>query len=108
MKNEIEILISEFHKINTRLAGLTEAVLSGFIAGRLLHARFLNTLSMLEQMGSRKIMATQYRPDVDQSTFKHLAEEERHLFLFRRLAEREAGRPLVYRWCLPLRGTALT
>jgi hypothetical protein len=96
MKNEVENLFSEFQKVNGHLVSLTEAVLSGFIADRHLHARFLNTLSMLEQMGSHKIMATQYRPDIDQSTLKHLAEEARHAFFFRRLAEREAGRPLVY------------
>lgn len=52
MKNEIENLISEFQKANGHLVSLTEAALSGFIADRHLHARFLNTLSMLEQRGS--------------------------------------------------------
>ena len=55
-----------------------------------LHADFLNTLSMLEHMGSHKIMATQHGPMIDQATLKHLAEEARHAFFFKRQAEREA------------------
>lgn len=96
MKNEVEILETEFEKANRRFAGPTEVMLSCFIADRFLHARFLNTLSMLEQMGSHKIMATQYSPHIDQPTLKHLAEEARHAFFFRRLAELEAGRPLIF------------
>ncbi len=56
------------------------------------HARFLNTLSLLEHIGSRKIMATQHEPRQD--TLKHLAEEARHAFFFKRAAEKIAGRPV--------------
>ena len=54
-------------------------------------ARFLNTLAMLEHMGSYKIMRTQHGAAIDQPTLKHLAEESRHAFFFKRAAEREAG-----------------
>lgn len=60
-----------------------------------LHARFLNTLSLMEHIGSRKIMATQKEPQHD--TLKHLAEEARHAFFFKRAAEKVAGRAVDYR-----------
>lgn len=57
------------------------------------HAKFLNMLSMLEHMGSRKIMVSQMnRHDVlDQDTLQHLAEEARHAYFFKRHAERVNG-----------------
>jgi hypothetical protein len=69
-------------------------MLSSIICDRTLHARFINTLSLLENMGTHKIMATQYGPAIDQSTLKHLAEVARHAYFFKRLAEREAGHSL--------------
>ena len=50
-------------------------------------------LSMLEHMGSRKIMVSQMgRGDVlDQDTLQHLAEEARHAYFFKRHAERVNG-----------------
>jgi len=55
----------------------------------------MNTLSMLEHMGSHKIMATQHGPDIDLPTLKHVAEETRHAFFFKRHANREAGRDMA-------------
>jgi hypothetical protein len=57
------------------------------------HARFLNMLSMLEHMGSRKIMVSQmnYQESLTEDTLKHLAEEARHAYFFKRQAERIAG-----------------
>lgn len=62
------------------------------------HARFLNTLSLLEHAGSRKIMLSQSRPgaSLDHETLKHLAEETRHAYFFRRAAEAVARRKLDY------------
>ena len=61
-----------------------------------LHARFLNMLSLLEHIGSRKIMASQSPNDPGRDTLKHLAEETRHAFFFKRAAEKTAGRELDY------------
>lgn len=55
------------------------------------HARFLNMLSLLEHMGSRKIMLSQHYQTLNQDTLKHLAEEARHAFFFKRQAEKIAG-----------------
>ncbi len=58
------------------------------------HARFMNMLSMLEHMGSRKIMISQMNRTLTEDSLKHLAEEARHAYFFKRQAERAAGRAL--------------
>ncbi|MCE7886974.1 MAG: hypothetical protein DYH13_05660 [Alphaproteobacteria bacterium PRO2] len=58
------------------------------------HARFMNMLSMLEHMGSRKIMVSQMNRTLTEDTLKHLAEEARHAYFFKRQAERIAGKAL--------------
>lgn len=57
------------------------------------HARFMNMLSMLEHMGSRKIMVSQMdrMGELDLDTLQHLSEEARHAFFFKRQAERIYG-----------------
>jgi hypothetical protein len=60
------------------------------------HARFLNTLSLLEHIGSRKIMVSQTRGPLSCEVLKHLSEEARHAFFFKRLAEKVAGRVLDF------------
>jgi hypothetical protein len=95
MSSELEMLVAAFERDNAVLVAPTAAMLAGFIADRPTHARFMNTLSMLEHMGSHKIMATQHGPAIDQPTLKHLAEETRHAFFFKRHANREAGRDMT-------------
>ncbi len=60
------------------------------------HAKFMNMLSLLEHMGSRKIMVSQMNrhETMDLDTLQHLAEEARHAFFFKRQAERMAGHAL--------------
>jgi hypothetical protein len=60
------------------------------------HARFLNTLSLMEHIGSRKIMASQTRGPLGQEILKHLAEETRHAYFFKRAAESLARRSLEF------------
>ncbi len=78
------------------LAATVRSRLTAFCAQPLMHARFLNTLSLLEHIGSRKIMASQGRAAWDSGMLKHMAEETRHAFFFKRLAEKLARRPLDY------------
>lgn len=59
------------------------------------HARLLNTLSLMEHIGSRKILLSQGETP-DESVLKHLSEETRHAHFFRRAAEKAAGRRLAY------------
>ncbi len=60
------------------------------------HALFMNMLSMLEHIGSRKIMLSQMdkHDTLDQDTLQHLSEEARHAYFFKRHAERIAGKAL--------------
>jgi len=68
-----------------------------FLCGEIsLHARFLNMLSLLEHIGSRKIMASRAMAQPGHDILKHLAEETRHAFFFKRTAEKLARRPLDY------------
>ena len=58
--------------------------------------RFLNTLSLMEHVGSRKIMASQSKQGLSGETLRHLAEETRHAYFFKHAAEKLARRPLGY------------
>jgi hypothetical protein len=70
--------------------------LGWFCAHPAAHARFLNTLSLMEHIGSRKIMASQLERGLGGETLRHLAEETRHAYFFKRAAEKLAHRPLGY------------
>lgn len=72
------------------------AFLAKLCAAPALHARFLNTLSLLEHIGSRKIMLSQARRAPGSDTLRHLAEETRHAFFFKRAAESTAQTALSY------------
>jgi len=96
MRSVIRSVISDFEQDNAHLVEPVTALLDRFCAEPRLHARFMNTLSLMEHIGSRKIMATQHGDDLDQPTLKHLAEETRHAFFFKRHAERAARRTLSY------------
>ncbi|MCB1838965.1 MAG: hypothetical protein KDI61_01715 [Alphaproteobacteria bacterium] len=58
------------------------------------HALFMNMLSMLEHMGSRKIMLSQMNRVLTEDTLSHLSEEARHAYFFKRHAERIGGEKL--------------
>ena len=53
-----------------------------------LHARFLNTIAMLEYIGARKIMKSQEDVEFDLELLSHVAEESKHAWLVKRLATR--------------------
>ncbi len=78
------------------LVSTTRSLLVRTIAAPAQHSRLINTLSLLEHMGSHKIMATQHRADIDQATLRHVAEEAHHAYFMKRQAEKTAERPLEY------------
>lgn len=88
--------LARFAADNAELTPRTRAVLDSFICEPGRHARMLNTLSLLEHMGSHKILATQHSAAMDQATLKHVAEEAHHAFFMKRQAEKTAGRALEY------------
>ncbi|MBM9575649.1 hypothetical protein JWG45_00650 [Leptospira sp. 201903070] len=52
------------------------------------HSRWLNTISFLEHMGSRKILATQSDFGMGEMILRHASEEARHAHFFKRMSER--------------------
>src|ERR1700681_3613229 len=88
--------LSAFEEKNQSLVAPVRARLASLCGEASLHARFLNMLSLLEHTGSRKIMASQAMTEPGQDILKHLAEETRHAFFFKRTAEKLARRPLDY------------
>ena len=88
--------LERFDAGNDELVMKTGALLNRVVPDASLHARFINTLSMLEHMGSHKIMATQAGASIDQATLKHVAEEAHHAFFMKRQAEKAGGRSLEY------------
>ena len=49
-----------------------------------LHARLLNTLSLMENTGARKISATEHSTNVTLIILKHAAEEHRHAYYLKK------------------------
>jgi len=88
--------IARFAADTEDLVPATRALLVRTIAAPAQHGRLINTLSLLEHMGSHKIMATQHRSDIDQATLRHVAEEAHHAYFMKRQAEKTADRPLEY------------
>jgi rubrerythrin len=52
------------------------------------HARWLNTVSLLEHIGSRKILKSQDSRGLSTMMLEHIAEEARHAAFFRRLSQK--------------------
>jgi hypothetical protein len=88
--------LARFAADNAELSSRTRAVLDAIVAEPQRHARMINTLSLLEHMGSHKIMVTQHSAAIDQATLKHMAEEAHHAFFMKRQAEKTAERALEY------------
>ena len=88
--------LARFAADNDDLVLQTRSLLTRIVADAPRHARLANTLSMLEHIGSHKIMTTQHAPDIDQATLKHVHEEAGHAVFMKRQAEKTAQRPLEY------------
>ena len=88
--------LSVFKAQNQSLAAPVHRRLAFLCGEPFPHARFLNMLSLLEHIGSRKIMASHAMAEPGQDILRHLAEETRHAFFFKRMAEKLARRPLDY------------
>ena len=59
------------------------ALLNEIVSDAKMHARWLNTLSMMENEGSRKISACEDKINVSISVLKHAAEEARHAYFLK-------------------------
>lgn len=96
MQSWLDNALAAFERDNEHLVLGTRSLLARVIERDGLHARLVNTLSLLEHMGSHKIMATQHSPAIDQPTLKHLSEETQHAWFMKRQAEKIARRPMEY------------
>lgn len=92
----IDGALAAFEADNDALVLKTRSLLARIVPDAARHGCFVNTLSMMEHIGSHKIMATQHGAGIDQSTLKHVAEEAHHAFFMKRQAEKESARPLEY------------
>lgn len=63
-------------------------LLTKIIADNQLHAKWLNTLSLMENTGARKISASEDPTDVTYIILKHAAEEHRHAFYLKKQLEK--------------------
>ena len=88
------LIISGMLAANAPLEAPMRGFLERLVRQPQAHAKFMNMLSMLEHMGSRKIMVSQMHRTLTEDSLKHLAEEARHAYFFKRQAERIAGQTL--------------
>jgi hypothetical protein len=65
-------------------------ILPQIIADNNMHARWLNTLSLMENTGARKISASEDSQTVTYIILKHAAEEHRHAFYLKKQIEKTA------------------
>lgn len=59
-------------------------LLSKIVSNNETHARWLNTLSLMENSGARKISASEHKKDVTLIILKHAAEEHRHAYYLKK------------------------
>lgn len=78
----------------TSFAKQTEKLLTTIVASDELHAKWLNTLSFLENCGARKIAACEHPTLVKEEMLKHAAEEFRHAHHLKRQIEKVSSKPL--------------
>jgi hypothetical protein len=88
--------LARFAVDNDDLVLQTRSLLARLVPDAPRHARLVNTLSMLEHIGSHKIMSTQHAANIDQPTLKHVAEEAHHAYFMKRQAEKTAERPMEF------------
>lgn len=70
------------------------ALLTRIVSSDELHAKWLNTLSFLENCGARKIAACEHPTLVKEEMLKHAAEEFRHAHYLKRQIQRIWTRPM--------------
>lgn len=66
-------------------------LLNKIVANQTLHAKWLNTLSLMENTGARKISACEDPLTVTYIILKHAAEEHRHAFYLKKQIEKIPG-----------------
>jgi len=60
------------------------AILNQIVSDDILHAKWLNTLSYMENAGAKKISASEHKEEVTLLILKHAAEEHRHAYYLKK------------------------
>ncbi|MET4080167.1 hypothetical protein ABIB40_000107 [Pedobacter sp. UYP30] len=63
---------------------MLDATLATIVADDILHAKWLNTLSFMENAGAKKISASEHKEKVNLIILKHAAEEHRHAYYLKK------------------------
>ncbi|TKB98362.1 hypothetical protein [Pedobacter cryotolerans] len=60
------------------------SVLENIVSDNILHSKWLNTLSYMENAGAKKISASEHKEEVTLLILKHAAEEHRHAYYLKK------------------------
>lgn len=68
-----------------------QRILENIVSDNLLHAKWLNTLSYMENAGAKKISASEHKEQVNLIILKHAAEEHRHAYYLKKQLDKLEG-----------------
>jgi len=68
-----------------------KSILETIVNDNVLHSKWLNTLSFMENAGAKKISASEHKEDVNLIILKHAAEEHRHAYYLKKQLEKLEG-----------------
>ncbi|UKT65732.1 hypothetical protein [Pedobacter mucosus] len=63
---------------------MLDSILKLIVADNVLHSKWLNTLSYMENAGAKKISASEHKENVNIIILKHAAEEHRHAYYLKK------------------------
>jgi len=66
-------------------------ILENIVNNNSLHAKWLNTLSYMENAGAKKISASEHKENVNLIILKHAAEEHRHAYYLKKQLDKMDG-----------------
>jgi rubrerythrin len=66
-------------------------ILENIVKDNTLHAKWLNTLSYMENAGAKKISASEHKENVNLIILKHAAEEHRHAYYLKKQLDKLDG-----------------
>jgi len=68
-----------------------QGIIENIVDDNVLHAKWLNTLSYMENAGAKKISASEHKEQVNLIILKHAAEEHRHAYYLKKQLDKLGG-----------------
>lgn len=68
-----------------------QSILENIVGDNVLHSKWLNTLSYMENAGAKKISASEHKEQVNLIILKHAAEEHRHAYYLKKQLDKLDG-----------------